>query len=191
MIEVKTEVKTGNLMASTWTEAAKVRRAFNAGPRRKSDLKFDDIEEAVLAAYTSFLDLRKEMKRAGLPQRDVRAALVLMTAFYEGPPINGGVVTLLAIPDTLVTLSDLLKETERRTKSGAMAPLGLAFWQRDKDSKAKVSKNVWVQSWRVDPRVQRAADAARQAFEESDGKSHWRSGGHRAAGRRAMTSYGS
>ena len=58
------EAQTKNLMASTWTDAAKVRRAFNAGPRRKSDLKFDDIEEAVLAAYTSFLDLRKAMKRA-------------------------------------------------------------------------------------------------------------------------------
>src|SRR5579872_6312609 len=102
-----TAAKTGNLMASTWTQASLVRRAFNAGPRRKSDRKFDDTEEAVLAAYASFLDLRKEMKKAGLSVRDVRAALVLMTAVYDGPPFNAGVVTLLAIPDTIKGLSDL------------------------------------------------------------------------------------
>lgn len=167
-----TEVKTENLMASTWTQAALVRRAFNAGPRRKFDRTFDDLEDAVLAAYVSFLDLRKEMKKAGIPApaRDVRAAMVLMTATYEGRPFNAGVVTLLAIPDTLKGLPELLREAERYTKKGAMAPIGMVFWQRDKDPRAKKSATVWVQSWRVDPRLQRAADAARTAFEEADGR---------------------
>jgi len=170
MTAEETQTETRNLMASTWTQAAKARRAFNAGPRRKSDLKFDDLEGAVLATYASFLDLRKEMKKAVLPTRDVRAALVLMTAAYEGPPFNAGVGSLLAIPDTIEGLPDLLREAEKRTKNGAMAPLGVAFWQRDKDPRAKTSKTAWVQSWRVDPRLQLAADTAREAFEESDGR---------------------
>jgi len=165
-----TESKTGNLMASTWTQASLVRRTFNAGPRRKSDLKFEDLEEAVLAAYAVFLDLRKEMKKVDLLTRDVRAALVLMTAAYEGPPFNAGVVSLLAIPDTIKGLPDLLKHAERRTKDGAMVPLGVVFWQRDKDPRAKTSKTVWVQLWRVDTRLRLAADTAREAFEGADGR---------------------
>ena len=70
------ETQTTNLMAATWTKAALVRRAFNAGPRRKSDRAFDDLEDAVLTAYVSFLDLRKEMKKVDIPVRDVRAAMV-------------------------------------------------------------------------------------------------------------------
>ena len=166
------EAKTGNpnLMASTWTSAALVRRAFNAGPRRKSDREFEDIEEAVLEAYASFRELRKRMRDAALPPRDVRAALAFMTAVYEGRPLNAGVVRLHAIPDTLSALPDLLKAAEKETKHGAMALLGVVFWQRDSDPRTKSSKTAWVQSWRVDPRIQRAADAARDAFRESDGR---------------------
>ena len=94
----------------------------------------------------------------------------VMTANYEGRPYNAGVVTLLAIPDTLKGLPDMLRDAERYTKKGGMAPLGVAFWQGDKDPRAKKSETVWIQSWRVDPRVQRAADAARTAFEDADGR---------------------
>jgi hypothetical protein len=93
-----------------------------------------------------------------------------MTAVYEGPPFNAGHICLLPIPETIKGLPDLLKEAEKGTKNGAMVPLGVAFWQRDKDPRAKMSKTAWVQLWRVDPRLRRAADAAREAFEESDGR---------------------
>ncbi|WP_109486986.1 hypothetical protein [Occallatibacter savannae] len=162
--------KPENLMAATWTQAALVRRAFNAGPKRKSDRKFDDLEEAVLAAYSSFLDLRKEMLGAGLSSKDVRAALVLMTAIYDGPPINAGALSLLTVPDTIKELPELLRTVERRAKNGDMAPLGVAFWQRDRDPAAKAEKAVWVQSWLVGDRATRAVVGAREAFRDSDGR---------------------
>jgi hypothetical protein len=168
--EMATQTRTENLMASTWTKAALVRRAFNAGPRRKSDREFEDLEDAVLAAYISFRDIRLEMKNAGLAERDTRAAFVLMTAAFEGPPFNAGAAVMLTIPDTIKGLPDLLKDAERHADKGEMAPLGVVFWQRDRDERAKESKAVWIQSWRVDPRLQRAANAVRDEFRELDGR---------------------
>jgi hypothetical protein len=165
-----TEAKIENLMAPTWTKASLVRRAFKAGPRRKSDLKLDDIEEAVLAAYSAFLDLRKEMKKTELPALDVRAALVFMAAVYEGRPFNGSPGALVAIPDTLRRIPEMLNDAERYAGEGGMDPLGVAFWQRDNDARAKTRITTWVQSWRVDPRISRAAEATREEFEELDGE---------------------
>jgi hypothetical protein len=165
-----TATKTENLMASTWTRAALVRRAFNAGPRRKSDREFGDLEDALLAAYVSFRDIRREMKKAELSERDTRAAFVLMTAAFEGPPFNAGVAVMLTIPDTIKGLPDLLRDAEKYANKGKMIPLGVVFWQRDRDERAKEGKSVWIQSWRVDPRLQRAANAVREEFRELDGR---------------------
>jgi hypothetical protein len=158
-----------NLMAGTWTDAAKVRRAVNAGPRRKTDLEFEDMEDAVLAAYVSFRDLRKEMSKAGLSERDARAAFVLMTAEFEGAPFNAGHVTLLTIPRNIAGLHALLNAAKKHANKGEMAPLGVVFWQRDRDERAKESKPTWVQSWRVDVRSLRAAGAVRDKFKELGG----------------------
>ncbi len=162
--------KSENLMASTWTDAARVRRAFNAGPRRKTDREFDDLEDAVLTAYRSYRDIRREMKNAGLSERDTRAAFVLVTAAYAGAPFNGGHAMMLPIPDAIKGLPGLLKDAEKWANKGEMIPLGVVFWQRDRDERAKESKSVWIQSWRVDPRLLRAANAVRDEFGELDGR---------------------
>lgn len=159
-----------NLMAATWTPASLVRRAFNAGPRRRSDRQFEDVEDAVLTAYTSFRGLRGAMKDAELPARDVRAALVLMSPYYADPTFNTGTVMLLAVPDAIKGLPALLDEAEKHIKKDAMLPLGVAFWQRDKDPRAKSDKTAWVQLWLVDPRAQRAADAATESLAKLDGR---------------------
>jgi hypothetical protein len=161
-----TEAK--NLMAVTWTKAAKVRRAFKAGPRRKTDLVYDT-EQAVLQSYVELLELRKEMAQAEIftSAEDVKAALVLMSSHAE---FNAGVVSLLAIPRTIKNLPELSSKAERLSKKGAMVPLGEAFWQRDRDADSKKSKTVWVQPWLVNPRAVRAAIAAQEAFEESNGE---------------------
>ncbi len=165
---VTAEAKT-NLMASTWTKAALVRRAFNAGPRRKSDREFEDLEDAVLAAYVSYRDIRRAMKKAELSERDARAAFVLVDATFAGQPFNASTAVMLPIPATIKGIPDLLKDTERYAKS-KMVPLGVVFWQRDRDERAKESRSVWIQSWRVDPRLHRAANAVRDEFRELDGR---------------------
>jgi hypothetical protein len=164
--------KAANLMASTWTKAALVRRAFNAGPRRKFDRQFEDLEDAVLAAYISYRDVRREMRKWGLPEADTRAAFVMMPPFF-GPPFNSGAAVMLRIPDSIHGLPTLLKDAQHYAKEGEgdlqMSPLGVVFWQRDQDERAKEKESVWVQMWRVDPRLQRAANAVRDEFRELDG----------------------
>lgn len=171
MTAVNTEAKPNGL-ASFWTKAAMVRRAFNAGPRLKSDRAFDDLEDAVLEAYTEFRDMRRRMKNAELSARDTRAAFVLIPPYFEGPPFNASAGLMIPIPDTIKGLPDLLKEAERAAGKSEMVPLGVVFWQRDRDERAKEAKSVWVQSWRVDPRWQRAANAVREEFREQDGLLH-------------------
>jgi hypothetical protein len=155
-------------MAATWTKVSKVRRAFKAGPPRKKDIEYE-IEEAVLQGYSALLEIRKAMVQAEIltSAEDVKAALVLMTS---SPESNAGLVSLLAIPRTIKNLPGLSSEAEKLAKKGAMVPLGVAFWQRDREADPKNSKAVWVQPWLVNPRALRAAIAAREAFEESDGE---------------------
>jgi hypothetical protein len=165
-----TEAKAENLMAGTWTKAAKVRRAFKAGPRRKTDLVYHDIEEAVLNGYAAFLTIRKEMHMPEtlIPEGDVKAALVLMSSTPES---NAGLVSLLSFPRTIKNLSEMSSKAERLAKKGAMVPLGVAFWLRDREADdPKKGKATWVQPWLVNPRAARAAIAAQKAFEESDGQ---------------------
>jgi hypothetical protein len=163
-----TEAKTENLMAGTWTKAAKVRRAFKAGPRRKTDLVYDT-EEAVLQGYIALLEFRKEMVQAEIftSADDVKAALVLMSS---DPETNAGAVHLLAIPRAIKNLPDLSSKAERLSKRGATVPLGVAFWQRDREQDTKKGKTVWIQPWLVNPCAARAAMAAQEAFEESNGQ---------------------
>ncbi len=152
-----------NPMAATWTKAATVRRMFKAGRQRQNDLLYDS-EEAILQGRISFLQIRKAMLAAGIATTadDLRAALVLMTP--EGAESNE--VYVLPIPRELAKLPELSVKVTKLEKSEKAVPLGLVFWQRDREAE---DSDVWVQPWLVNPRAAAATIAARKAYGESRG----------------------
>ncbi len=157
--------KNTNPMAATWTKAALVRRAFKAGPKRKTNLEYDR-ENAILHARILFLEFRVAMGKAGITTtaEDVRAALVLMTP----ESATSDQVHLLSMPRELEDLPGLSAKMAKLEKAEKVAPLGVAIWQRDREAGDTA---VWLHPWLVvGPRAQRAAIAAQKAFDASGGK---------------------
>lgn len=150
-----------NLMQSTWTPAAKVRRAFKAGPKRQKDV-FYDMETAIIHGYTTFLELRKAMAVAGIPNiPDVKAGLVLITP--ETAKENR--VHVVEILRGIENIPNVAAKITKLEKAGPLLPLGVALWQRDRIAG---STDAWVQPWLVNPRAALASAKATQIFE--DGK---------------------
>ncbi len=160
----KSEEKSANPMVDTWTPAATVRRAFRAGPKRKTDLEYD-LESAILHARILLIEFRAAMLKAKITTtgEDVRAALVLMTP----ETAESNQVHLLSMPRQLEDLPELSTKAARLEKAYNVVPLGVAIWQRDRKAGASTT---WIHPWLVDQRAQRAANAAQKAFVASEGK---------------------
>jgi hypothetical protein len=171
-------VEKTNLMASTWTKAVLVRRAFNAGPKRKSD-RVLDAEEATLEAYMAFRAFRNEAAKSGLGSA-ARLGLMLMDTKCKGRD------EIMGVPTKLENIAELFAKVKKATKGGEVVPLGLLYWLRDDDPEAvKTPKGAnwdgeevemlipavtWVKPWLVEsPRARLVTEAARHAFEESGG----------------------
>jgi len=168
-----------NLMSSTWTKAVLVRRAFNAGPKRKTD-RVLDAEEATLEAYMAFRAFRIEAAKAEIASDAARLGLVLW-----GMERND--FQIVSVPRKLQNIADMFGEVESATSGGETVPLGLLYWLRDDDPKAVrtprgahwegdepemlVPAVTWVKAWLVEsPRARLVAENARHAFEESGGE---------------------
>jgi len=148
-----------NLMASTWTKAAMVRRKFKAGPQRKKDYVLTPLR-SILEGAIMLHELQIAMKDAGLLESDVQAALVLrLTPSEPGKPNE---THLQPIPGTenLHLLYGRVKKLEAR---GRVEPLGLVIKQNDREARGPEGEAVvWVQPWLVDIQASLALLAMRQ-----------------------------
>ena len=151
-------------MASTWTKAAKVRRAFKAGRQRQKDLKYD-CERAVLEARILNIEIRKAMIQAGITTGDdAKVALVLMTP--DSAKINR--VYVLTIPRDIAGLPEVAAKAAKLEKAEKAVPLGVAIWQRDREaydpSELKSGIEVWMHLWLTSERALCASAEALKAF---------------------------
>jgi hypothetical protein len=154
-----------NPMAATWTTAGQVRKLFKSGPPRRKDLLLD-LKESLLEGLLLLHRLQKAMSKAGLPESDVQAALVLMND-AEG----AGLIYLLPIPETK-QLPELYGKLKKLEKDGHWSPLGIAIKQLDRDPKAPNEAVAWVHPWLTSPRAARALIKARSVMAEGqEGKS--------------------
>lgn len=149
-----------NPMAGTWTKASEVRRKFRAGKPRQNDL--------VIAATRSVLEgnillygVQEEMRNKGLSEKDVDAALILIT-----PESSGDFIYVVPFPE-IKRLPEMYGKVQRLEKAEGVLPLGVAIRQEDRESEETV---VWVQPWLVNPRAVRAANKARRMFEQNETK---------------------
>lgn len=167
----KAEEKSANLMAGTWTKAAKVRRAFKAGRQRQNDLLLTP-RRAMFEGYILLHEIQDAMREAGLSENDVQASLVLMTT---EPSEGSDLICVLPIPETkrLPQLYGKLRKLETEER---WVPLGIAIQQLDREAydprDPKSGAVVWVQPWLANPRAARALITARNAIaEHKEGKS--------------------
>jgi len=152
-------------MASTWTQAAKVRRAFKAGRRRQKDRVLRPIA-AIYEACILLDDLGQAMHDAELSPDDVGAALILMTP--EAANMENIVYTL-RLPKP-AELPRLFAEVEKIEKLGKVLPLGIAVWQRDREATDPKNEGVvWVQPFLTGERAARALTLAKSRFVNGDG----------------------
>ena len=112
--------KEKNLMAGTWTKAAKVRRVFKGGAPRKRDLVLSP-SAALLEGAAVFHYLQAAMREAGLPEEDAKASLVLVTGFEADDDIH--VVEALRIEELPKSYEEI------KALEGLWLPVGLTFWQ--------------------------------------------------------------
>ena len=154
-----------NPMAGTWTKAAKVRRAFKAGRPLQKD-RVLSTNAAIYEACILLDSLRTAMGAAELPVEDVRACLVLVTP--EAPDLEN-VVFVVPIPEPN-KLPELFANVAKVAKVGAVLPLGIAVWQKDRDPKAPSGAVAWVQPFLTGPRAESALRKARQIVAEGKGK---------------------
>jgi hypothetical protein len=140
---VKAEEKT-NLMASTWTPAAVVRRKFKAGPRRKTSLEMD-VERAFLECRILYTELRDAMLEAGIKTaaNDVSVGLVLMTPWDA----KDRFVKVLPVGGNMEALAEQARKADLLEKRDCVFPIGVAFWQRDRTAN---QDEAWVRMWRID-----------------------------------------
>lgn len=146
-----------NLMAATWTKAAKVRRAFKSGKKRQKDHVLTP-RRAVIEAYAVIHELRAAMAQAGLPERDARGALV----FISIEPEQLAYICPIPEPERLPELYGKARELEAQ---GIWLPLGLLLQQRDSEAANPADPTsgnyMWAQQWLMDARSARALLTAR------------------------------
>lgn len=145
VLGVIAEAKTENLMASTWTKAAIVRRTFKAGPRRKSDLVYG-AEHGFLECRILYIELRNAMLEAGIKTgaSDVSVGLILMTPWTAK---GRAVVHVLHAGGSIDDFTKSARKVEQLEKQHKAIPIGVAFWQRDHESG---QDETWVRAWRLD-----------------------------------------
>jgi len=154
-----------NPMASTWTKAAKVRRAFKAGRQRQKDRVLTPVK-AIYEVCILLDDLRTAMDEAKLPVEDVGAALVLVT---PETPDRENLVYVLRVPEPK-RLPELFSEVAKLEKPGKILPLGVAVWQRDREIQDPEKQGVvWVQPFLTGARAEKALLEARKVFTEGRG----------------------
>lgn len=131
-------------MARYWTEAAKVRRKFKAGPPLRKDKVFSPIE-AVFQACIMLLNFRVEMHNAGLKNENDCGLYLVMGTLKNGE--LDAEAKRIHIPKAS-SISATVKKVE--SIKGAVA-LGVVFYQIDRDPKAKEKVATWVQPFKVGP----------------------------------------
>lgn len=165
MMELGRVEKSTNLMAGTWTKAAKVRRSFKAGRPLQKD-RVLTTTKAIHEACILLDDLRNAMRQSGLSADDVQAALVLVTP--ETPGLEDAVY-VLPVPQPK-KLPDLFANVAKVEKTGEVLPLGIAVKQRDHEAydpkDPKSGAVVWVQPFLTGPRAVAALKHARDLFGE-------------------------
>jgi hypothetical protein len=119
-------VEKTNLMASTWTKAVLVRRAFNAGPKRKSD-RVLDAEEATLEAYMAFRAFRNEAAKSGLGSA-ARLGLMLMDTKCKGRD------EIMGVPTKLENIAELFAKVKKATKGGEDSKRRQLGWRGSRDA---------------------------------------------------------
>jgi hypothetical protein len=151
-------------MAATWSQAAKVRRAFKAG----RTLRKDRILPPTTAIHEACIlqdRLRAAMAEANLPSEDVRVAVVLLVPNYVP---ERDAVHVLRVPEPS-DLPAIFRRVQELEDDGRVQALGLGVWQRDRDSD---SHTGWVQAFLTGDRAARAiAKACRVLVEKQGGES--------------------
>jgi hypothetical protein len=149
-----------NLMASTWTKAGKVRRAFKAGrPRQTNRLVTPTV--AIHEACIALERLQDEMRKEELLEQDVQAALVIMT---PQTPDRENLVYVQGIPDTK-RLPEVFASVRKIEVPEKMLVIGILFKQRDREAKKDA---VWPQPYLVGDRAQKAMLTGGQMFQEME-----------------------
>ena len=151
-----------NLMAATWTKAAKVRRAFKAGRQRQVDWVMD-AERAFIESRLLFINLRAAMVSAGAPTTDaeLRVGVVLGTP----PGFNEAVVILIPRDSNQIRMAEAKAENEQEA---GRVPMGAIVWLVDREG--ETSTSVWVQPWLVGSEPTRALKVLTRAFTEVGGE---------------------
>ncbi|MGA2203032.1 MAG: hypothetical protein ABSG40_13805 [Terriglobales bacterium] len=143
-----------NLMAPTWTEAAKVRRVFKAGRQRQKDRLLTPT--AAIYETCILLDkLREAMHDAKLDPDDVRAYLVVGAEPKLGAELVSGKVIVIPPPKRL---PEVFRKVEAIRESRM---LGIVFHQADRDPKAKAPFSVWVHPFIIGTLAERVLLEAR------------------------------
>jgi hypothetical protein len=132
-----------NLMASTWTKAAVVRRKFKAGPRRQRDIEYD-VERALLECRILYTELRNAMVTAGIKTGAVDVSVgIILTA---PPDAEIRFVEVLSAGGDMEAFAKQAMKAAWLEKQHKVFPIGAAFWQRDRESG---TGEVWIRSWRL------------------------------------------
>jgi hypothetical protein len=153
-----------NRMVDTWTEAAKVRRSFKAGPRLRKQ-RVLSTTAAIFQACILLDELRNAMGAVGLPKDDVGAAIAVVT---PETPDKEDQVFVLPVPQPQ-KLPNLFAEMAKIERPENVLSLGILVWQRDRDPKAKDKAVVWAQPFLLGPRAEAALRKAREIFADCKG----------------------
>ncbi len=148
-----------NLMAATWTKAAKVRRAFKSGKKRRKDLVLTP-RRAVIEAYVVLHELREAMARAGLSETDANGALVFLSEFQSS---DSAYVIPLPAPERMPEPYATARRLEEQL---GWRPIGLILHQRDHEAftpaDPKSGAYLWAQQWVISDRATKALLDARK-----------------------------
>jgi hypothetical protein len=146
-----------NLMESTWTKAAIVRRKFKAGPSRRKDIVHTPTR-AVLEAWILCHELQTAMKTEGLSEEDAQAVLVLL---------DGTDATYSFAVPAMDSLPELYGKVKALQEAGTVVPVGVLFKQFDREAEDRKTKSgavVWAHPWLVGLRESRALLNARDRY---------------------------
>jgi hypothetical protein len=157
-----------NPMASKWTKAGMVRRAFKAGRPLQKDRVLTP-RQAIWEACSLRESLYEAMRKAGLSADDVQAAIVLMTPEAAA---SVDLIYVFPIPQTR-DLPELFGKVTKLEKTEKVIPLGIAIRQVDRErydpKDPKSGAVVWVQPFLANARAARALIQARNLFADGSG----------------------
>ena len=150
----------GNLMASTWTKAALVRRAFKSGRPRKVDLRLH-WKKALLQGLIAQEDIQNAMRDQELAAEDVRVSLVLISADLKSGARQAHVWRL---PMTLEDVPPIAERIEFLELTERIEAPGLIFLQRDRELETQIpgrfNQEIWTERWLMGEDAQAAMTKA-------------------------------